>query len=439
MYLEHFKLKELPFRLSPDPAFLYPSQIHSRAKAYMESTIWFTDGFVVITGEIGAGKTTLIETFLKEIDQDVVVAQVNQTQVSPIEFLQTVLAQFGFSPFRMRKAELLATLNNFLIEQYANGRKVLLIVDEAQNLSQKVLEEVRLLSGVETTKEKVLRIILAGQPELNTKLDSDELTQLRQRVRLRFHLSALTEPEMAAYVRHRLGVAGATHEIFHGDTFPLIYRYTGGIPRLINTLCDTALLASFAQDQVTVDVAAVHEAIEELQWQEYQARTHTNLIPARLDETTPHERPPIGRLVLTLKGEQLGDALIVPGRFIIGRTSDNDMQVDSKFVSRHHAQLISSPEGSVLEDLNSTNGVYLNGKRVRRHKLSPGDVIKIGTHELVYSRYEAPPPLDDQRAVQTTVLTGNEYAADAESANDEGEEPDDDNDDESYSSIARGS
>ncbi len=210
MYLEHFQLRELPFRLSPDPAFLYPSHIHSRAKAYMESTIWFTDGFVVITGEIGSGKTTLIETFLKEIDQDVVVAQINQTQVSPIEFLQAVLAQFGFSPWRMRKAELLATLNTFLIEQYANGRKVLLIVDEAQNLTNRVLEEVRLLSGVETTKEKVLRIILAGQPELNQKLDSQDLVQLRQRVRLRFHLSALTEPEMAAYINHRLAVAGAT-------------------------------------------------------------------------------------------------------------------------------------------------------------------------------------------------------------------------------------
>ena len=435
MYLEHFKLTELPFRLSPDPAFLYPSQIHSRAKAYMESTIWFTDGFVVITGEIGSGKTTLIETFLKEIDQDVVVSQVNQTQVSPIEFLQTVLAQFGFSPFRMRKAELLATLNNFLIEQYANGRKVLLIVDEAQNLTNKVLEEVRLLSGVETTKEKVLRIILAGQPELNTKLDSDELTQLRQRVRLRFHLSALTEEEMDEYVRHRLRVAGATHEIFEPDTFPLIYRYTGGIPRLINTLCDTALLAAFAQDQVTVGVAAMHEAIDELQWQEYQARTHTNLIPARLEETTPHARPPVGRLVLTLKGAELGDALIVPGRFVIGRTSDNDMQVDSKFVSRHHAQLISSPDGSVLEDLNSTNGVYLNGKRVRRHKLTPGDVIKIGTHELVYTRYEAPPPADDSRTVQTTVLTDADYEVEDEATDDDVDE----SGDETYSSIARGS
>ncbi len=248
MYLDHFKLTELPFRLSPDPAFLYPSQIHSRAKAYMESTIWFTDGFVVITGEIGSGKTTLIETFLKEIDQDVVVAQINQTQISPIEFLQTLLAQFGFSPFRMRKAELLATLNNFLIEQYANGRKVLLIVDEAQNLTNKVLEEVRLLSGVETTKEKVLRIILAGQPELNDKLDSAELVQLKQRVRLRFHLNALDLPEMTNYVRHRLAVAGSEgREIFAPETFDTIFRYTGGIPRLVNTLCDTALLAAFAE------------------------------------------------------------------------------------------------------------------------------------------------------------------------------------------------
>src|SRR5512140_2212494 len=299
MYLELFRLKELPFRLSPDPQFLYLSKHHARAKAYMESTIWFTDGFVVITGEIGSGKTTLIETFLKEIEQDVVVAQINQTQVSPIEFLQGLLAQFGFSPFRMRKAELLATLNNFLIEQYANGRRVLLIVDEAQNLSNKVLEEVRLLSGVETTREKVLRIILAGQPELNEKLDSDDLIQLRQRVRLRFHLSALTEQEMGAYIRHRLAVAGAgDREIFDPATFPLIFRYTGGIPRLTNTLCDTCLLAAFGQDSETVDEAIVRQALEELQWQEYAARTHTNLPVTHLDETAPQPRPPVGRVVL---------------------------------------------------------------------------------------------------------------------------------------------
>src|ERR1700741_4204845 len=252
MYLEHFQLSELPFRLSPDPAFLYLSKHHARAKAYMESTIWFTDGFVVITGEIGSGKTTLIETFLRELEKDVVVAQVAQTQVSPIEFLQAVLVQFGFSPCKMRKADLLATLNQFLVEQYAAGRKVVLIVDEAQNLSNRVLEEIRLLSGVETTKEKVLRIILCGQPELNEKLDSDELVQLVQRVRLRFHLTALTPEDTQAYVLHRLEVAGSHgRRLFDDETYPVIYRYTGGVPRLVNTICDTALMGAYALERPT--------------------------------------------------------------------------------------------------------------------------------------------------------------------------------------------
>jgi general secretion pathway protein A len=389
MYLDHFKLTDLPFRLSPDPAFLYPSPIHSRAKAYMESTIWFTDGFVVITGEIGSGKTTLIETFLREIEQNVVVAQLNQTQVTPTEFLQTLLAQFGFNPFKMRKAELLATLNNFLIEQYANGRKVLLIVDEAQNLGLKVLEELRLLSGVETTREKVLRIILAGQPELNEKLDSPELVQLRQRVRLRFHLSALTEENTIEYVQHRLRVAGAgDRELFEPATFPIIYRYTGGIPRLINTLCDTSLLAAFAQDEPTVTAAAVTAAIAELQWSEPAQRTGAQ---PTIDDTARHVRPAVGQVVLAINGTVLGEALLVPGRFVIGRTPDNDMQIDNRFVSRHHAQIVTTEDGSWIEDLNSTNGIFVRGKRVRRCKLQVGDVAMIGTHELRYSR-AAPEP-----------------------------------------------
>src|SRR6516164_3879892 len=274
MYLEHFKLKELPFRLSPDPQFLYLSKQHARAKAYMESTIWFTDGFVVITGEIGSGKTTLIESFLKEVPADVVVAQINQTQVTAIDFLQTVLVQFGFSPFKMKKAELIATINNFLVEQYAAGRKVLLVVDEAQNLSMRVLEEIRLLSGVETTKEKVLRIILAGQPELNEKLDAPELVQLAQRIRLRFHLGTLSAAEMRAYIQHRLEVAGAgDRPIFTDETYAEIFRYTGGVPRLINTLCDTAMMAAYGIDQDHVTLNEIATSVQELRWVEYSART----------------------------------------------------------------------------------------------------------------------------------------------------------------------
>ena len=179
-YLEHFSLREQPFRLTPDPEFVYWSKQHARAKAYMESTIWLSDGFVVITGEIGSGKTTLLQAFLNEFEDNVVCAVVSQTQLTPTQFLQAVLTEFGFKPFNKRKVELLDMLNMFLIEQYTNGRKVVLIVDEAQNLSKKVLEEIRMLSGIETHKEKVLRIILAGQPELKETLESPRLKQLVQ-------------------------------------------------------------------------------------------------------------------------------------------------------------------------------------------------------------------------------------------------------------------
>ncbi len=399
MYLDAFKLKELPFRLSPDPQFLYLSKQHARAKAYMESTIWFTDGFVVITGEIGAGKTTLIESFLKEIQSDVVIAQINQTQVSAIDFLQAVLVQFGFSPFKMKKAELIATLNNFLIEQYAAGRKVLLIVDEAQNLSMRVLEEIRLLSGVETTKEKVLRIILAGQPELNEKLDAPELVQLTQRIRLRFHLSTLSAQEMRAYIQHRLEVAGNNDRaIFSEECFPEIFRFSGGVPRLVNTLCDTALMAAFTADRDVVTLSDIHQSIEELQWVEYAARTQHKTsgdtraghapapaaAPAIAPAAVDSGQPITGRLLVATDGRTVEERMLRVGRMIVGRTPDNDLQIDSRFVSRHHCQIITTLHSSVIEDLNSTNGIYVKSKRVRRHYLNDGDVVVIGKHELIY-------------------------------------------------------
>jgi type II secretory pathway predicted ATPase ExeA len=432
MYLDLFKLKELPFRLSPDPQFLYLSKQHARAKAYMESTIWFTDGFVVITGEIGAGKTTLIESFLKEIQADVVVAQINQTQVTAVDFLQAVLVQFGFSPFKMKKAELIATLNNFLIEQHGAGRKVLLIVDEAQNLSLRVLEEIRLLSGVETTKEKVLRIILAGQPELNEKLDAPELIQLAQRIRLRFHLQTLSAAELRAYIQHRLEVAGAgDRQVFAEDTFAEIYRYTGGVPRLVNTLCDTAMMAAFTSNRDVVTMGDVASAIDELQWVEYSVRQaqqaarlaadgHAATIATGAPNPSimgagggnpaavatggtnptatatgvigiPPATPvadvagqPVGRLLVATDGRTVQEVTLKVGRLIVGRTTDNDVQIDSRFVSRHHCQVITTPHACVIEDLNSTNGIYVKSKRVRRHYLNDGDVVLIGKHELIY-------------------------------------------------------
>lgn len=439
MYTELFKLKELPFRLSPDPEFLYLSKNHSRAKAYMESTIWFTDGFVVITGEIGSGKTTLIETFLQELEKDVVVAQINQTQVSSVEFLQAVLVQFGFSPFKMKKAELLATLNAFLIEQHAAGRKVLLIIDEAQNLSLRTLEEVRMLSGVESTKEKVLRIILAGQPELSAKLDSAELVQLAQRVRLRFHLTALSPEDTRAYILHRLEVAGSNgRRIFEDDCFELIYRYAGGVPRLINTLCETSMMAALMAERDHVLVGDVYSAVNELQWVEFNERrtvphsraedagdsgtgrfgaaAGTQRGPALSvgDDTSRNEaitEAPLAKLVVVTEGRTLGELPLRPGRTVIGRTPDNDLQIDSRFVSRHHCQIVTKAHSCVVEDLNSTNGIVVKSKRVRSHNLNDGDVISIGKHDLIYV---------DERGGRTGQ-TGNHPAAEAGDADRQGE------------------
>ncbi|HXC08401.1 MAG TPA: AAA family ATPase [Steroidobacteraceae bacterium] len=393
MYLELFKLHELPFRLSPDPQFLYLSKQHARAKAYMESTVWFTDGFVVITGEIGAGKTTLIETFLSELQADAVVAQINQTQLSPTAFLQTVLVQFGFAPFNMKKPEVLATLNQFLVEQHVSGRKVLLIVDEAQNLSYRVLEEIRMLSGIETTKEKALRIILAGQPELNEKLNSPELVQLTQRVRLRFHLTALTKNETTAYIDHRLEVAGSQgRRIFAEDTYPTIYKYTGGVPRLVNTLCDTAMMAAFGRDRDTVSSDDLNAAIHELQWVESGTGTNRMHV-ANMEQSMPSNPVPghtVGRILLACEGRTVMERELKPGRLVIGRTPDNDLQIDSKFISRHHCQIVTQADSCLIEDLNSTNGIYVQSKRVRRYNLNDGDVVQVGQHEIMYIDERAP-------------------------------------------------
>jgi type II secretory pathway predicted ATPase ExeA len=411
MYLELFKLHELPFRLSPDPQFLYLSKQHARAKAYMESTIWFTDGFVVITGEIGAGKTTLIETFLRELQSDVIVAQINQTQLSPTAFLQTVLVQFGFSPFAMKKPEVLATLNQFLMEQHSSGRKVLLIVDEAQNLTNRVLEEVRMLSGVETTKEKALRIILAGQPELSDKLNSQELIQLAQRVRLRFHLTALTKAETNAYIDHRLEVAGSQgRRIFAEDTYATIYKYTGGVPRLINTLCDTCLMAAYGKDHDAVTAAELDAAIHELQWVEFASGT--NRMKVLSMERTP---PPsgesshvVGRILLASEGKTVVERELKPGRLVIGRTPDNDLQIDSKFISRHHCQIVTQPDSCLIEDLNSTNGIFVQSKRVRRHNLNDGDVVQVGQHEIMYIDERSPRLRNSLEPIDTVsgIITG---------------------------------
>jgi general secretion pathway protein A len=416
MYLVSFGLKEHPFRLSPDPRFLFLSKQHARARSYMESTVWFSDGFVVITGEIGAGKTTLLEQFLSELDDSVTVARLHQTQVTAVQFLQSLLVQFGIRPFNMRKAELLDALSSHLRKLLAEERRVVIVIDEAQNLDPTVLEEIRMMSDIGPGAGRVVSIILAGQPELSATLDSPALEQLSQRTRLRFHLKALTEPETGAYMQHRLEVAGATREIFSADTVPMVYRYTGGVPRLINTLCDTAMLVAFGEEKDSVSIEEVREAIRELQWTDYASRTN------RLRTGVSMGGETIARLIISCADEDPREYPLTRGRYVIGRTAENDVQLDSRFVSRHHAQLTLGPRAAIVEDLNSTNGIYFGGRRIKRRTLKDGEAFVIGEHELMYRAGDLTGKSSWAKAGGPTARDAAQEEADFESVEDEAEE-----------------
>ena len=270
MYTEHFQLNDYPFRITPDTDYLYLSNVHARAKAYMEYAVFNREGFVVITGEIGSGKTTLIKKLMSEIDDDnIVVAEIFQTQLDEVELLQAILVEFGLNPFGAKKVELLGMANQFLVDSYLEGKHVLLIVDDAQNLSKRALDELTMLSAVETQKEKILHVILVGQPELNQKIEAPDMEQLLQRVSLRYHVRSLNEKETKEYINHRLKIAGAKKVLFNDKLVPQIFEYTGGVPRLINTFCDTVLTCSFADNNKVVKAVDVKNAIAELQWKKH--------------------------------------------------------------------------------------------------------------------------------------------------------------------------
>ncbi len=407
MYLDLFQLTALPFRLSPDPAFLYPSAQHAAAREALDAAVRQPDGILVLTGETGAGKTTVIERFLAHLPAGIVVARLNQTQVTALGFLQGLLVQFGFAPFSMARAEMLATISAFLIEQQSAGRPVLLIVDEAQHLAPEVLEEVgrlALLAGPEGSR--VLCIVLAGQPPLAELLEAPSLAAVAAEIRTRLRLTTLSAAEVAAYVQHRLDVAGAAGRVlFDEPALELAQRYTGGMPRLINTLCDTALAHAYEQHLDHVGATEVQGAIASLQWVEYAARpkpVRRPLPTAALEPIEPVEpvapqlpvsvrEAPVGYLQVSLDGRVVAALQLRRGRVLIGRTSENDLQIDSTYVSRHHCQLTIEPGSVVIEDLNSTNGLRMKGERVRRHVLADGDVVMLGQHALAY---QAMPPSD---------------------------------------------
>ena len=263
MYEKFYGFEESPFRMTPDSKFCYPSSKHSEALASLLYTIQQRKGFVVITGEIGAGKTTVCQALLRKLDLNTTVARIFNTHLSNRELLIAILEDLEIPYKPGTKGKLLSQLYDYLLSQAFSGVNVVILIDEAQNLTLTVLEEVRMLSNLETEKEKLIQIVLVGQPQLKDKLRMPRLEQLRQRVVLHYHITPLSVQETKDYVRHRLSVAKGDPEIFREESLDRVYAFSRGIPRLVNLICDSALLSGFLYNQKTITRQIMDEVIKE--------------------------------------------------------------------------------------------------------------------------------------------------------------------------------
>ena len=264
MYEKFFGLNEKPFQILSDPAYLFMSKAHESAYTHLEYGILENKGFVVITGEIGSGKTTLINFLLEKIEGNINTALINNTLVKPDNLLKMLCQDFEIETRGLDATELMTAFYEFLVEQYTLKKRVILIIDEAQNLSLDALEQIRMLSNFELDKQHLFQVILVGQPELRYKLQQKALEQLAQRVSVHYHISGLDSEEVEAYIKYRLKIAGAkSQDIFLEDALAAIYSYSHGIPRLINILCDTAMVYGFADGLTKIDGEIITSVIRE--------------------------------------------------------------------------------------------------------------------------------------------------------------------------------
>ena len=266
MYLEFYGLRQPPFDITPNPRFLFHSGKHREAFNHLLYGIRERKGFVQLTGEVGAGKTTLCRALLEHLDGQFSTALILNPVLNPNELMKAIATEYGLDVKGKDRMETIATISDFLLRQTLAGKETVLIIDEAQNLTEELLEQVRLISNIETDDRKLLQIVLMGQPELRDRLNDHRLRQLRQRITVRYHLAPLTRQEVGQYIQHRLALAGSRGQLaFTTAAVWRVYGYSKGVPRLVNALCDKALLAGFVERSHKINYRMVGRAIRELE------------------------------------------------------------------------------------------------------------------------------------------------------------------------------
>ena len=383
MYTEWFKLSTLPFRLRPDPDFCFSGGAFDGLHAALRDAADRGHGMICLLGDTGAGKTTLLHALARERAANTSVARIQQPNLTATELLTALAEQFNLAAPEAARFGDNAQLMKFTAGERARGRTVLVLIDEAHRCSTAMLRELLRLGADPSAP----LLILAGEPTLSASLSALLAADGLAPPMLTLHVPLLDATQVAGYVQHRLSVAGSgDRTIFEPETFAEILRYTGGTPLLINTLCDSAMVLAANHSMARVSLVEIRNAALDLNWVEYSARPAAPEAPAPAPEPEPQEPAhAVARAIeVRYRGEHLTRLPLTTGQLIVGRAPDTGLHLDNQFVSRHHCRIITSAEQCVVEDLDSRNGMLVNGTARRAHRLAPHDQVAIGEHTLIY-------------------------------------------------------
>ena len=390
MYTAFFKLNELPFRLAPDPRFHFLAASHESARARLRNGLHDTDGCLLLMGDAGTGKTSLALDLLQELPDSHVLVHVRNPDMSVTEFYQTLLGQLDERPAPSARSALLAGIDTCLARAAAMRRTVILFVDNGERASFDLLDEILRLARRSGGGARNLRLLMAARPSIARTLE-----QLRGRGRSDYlsvttYIGAFDQQETIQYVDHRVGVAANPEvRLFDATAAFEVFRFTGGVPRLINTLADASLVHAFDRGRERVDAMDVRAAADKLQWVEFSARSVDPVVTGSNQLIRPDAQEATasaGHLCIELSGNILAEFDLPIGKVTLGRAKNNDVRIESTYISRHHCHILTTPLYSVIEDLQSQNGILVGRRKVSVHRLQHGDRVCVGEHVLVFSR-----------------------------------------------------